>query len=298
MLIIFLTILSINNFKLSLLLEKAAFFSKNVHQRCIETLPKSTQNPQAYAALICGRNITDENLKSNLIKSSLIHLFVVSGSHLLLIDEVLLFLRIPFFLRFLLLGLYGLACHWQAPVVRAWIGITLKYIHSRFRLHLASDIYVFYFGLCSLMLFPEWISSRSLIMSWLAALALSVSGLWRLKNPIHRLMLQSLLIYIFMMPTLWGFGNLHPLSLVFNIILAPLVTFLLLPLAVISSVWPVAVKSFDSICQLFLWLSAQGSEPVVIEKSSAIAVPYLWLFLLGLHLGIHFLRIHIKRRRL
>jgi putative ABC transport system ATP-binding protein len=50
---------------------------------------------QRVASLICGEKLTDKSLKENLVKTSLIHIFVISGSHLILLDELLSILKIP-----------------------------------------------------------------------------------------------------------------------------------------------------------------------------------------------------------
>jgi competence protein ComEC len=297
MLIIFLFLLSANNDQFGYLLENATKLSANTHQLCLRSLPNNTENPQAYSALLCGKNITDEKFKLSLIKSSLIHLFVVSGSHLLLLEDFFIGMRIPFFLRFLLTGLYCLACNWQAPVVRAWVGLCARSLHKKSQLCLPADIFVFYSGLICLFLFPAWVSSRSLVMSWLAALALSIVRLTSVQKPLSRLLLQSTLIYLMMMPAVWGFGNLHPLSILFNIVLAPLVTFLLLPIALLSSVLNSWTPLFDKLCQLFFWLSEQGTEPVQIGSSEAISIEYLWVYIFASHLSIHFLRIYLMRTK-
>ena len=92
LLIILAMTLSISNS--SVMLKKLTSLARTTHDNCLHFLPKSSQNPQAHAALLCGENVTVEEIKSSLIRSSLIHLFVVSGSHLLLLEEIFIFLNL------------------------------------------------------------------------------------------------------------------------------------------------------------------------------------------------------------
>ena len=195
------------------------------------------------------------------------------------------------------MGAYGLACGWQAPIVRAWLGLCSRMISKKWYLFLPADYFVFVVGMICLMLFPDWISSRSLIMSWLAAMALAICSLLRIRNVPTRLLAQSTVIYLMMMPALWGFGNLHPLSIVFNIVLAPLVSFVLLPLALISSVITSWVPAFDKICDIFFWISTQGTEPIELVKTKPLDISTLWIFIFTSHICIHFLRVYLLRNK-
>lgn len=296
--LIFLSLLSLNNSKFTALLENASLFSEKAHKVCVDWTPILMSYPEILDALLCGKNITDETTQSLLIKSSLIHLFVVSGSHLLLINEILLRVRLPAIFRILGMGAYCFVCQWQAPVVRAWIGILTREGLRQKKIYLPSDLLVFFSGVLCLSFFPNWISSRSFLMSWLAALALSLGFLWQDKKIWQKLILSSTTIYLFMLPALWGFGNLHPLSIALNIFLAPLISFALFPLAILTSVLPFLTPLFSKGLDLFFFLSTHGAEPVQMQSSRPLPLQTLWILNLSLQFLIHLGRIQRKRRAL
>ncbi|MCX7978433.1 MAG: hypothetical protein N2578_05460, partial [Bdellovibrionaceae bacterium] len=89
------------------------------HRLCLSLIPSSPMNPH-LAAMICGAPLPPPAAKVWIL-SSLIHVFVVSGAHLVLIATVLQKLRMPWGLCTLLLGIYTALCHFQPPVVRAFV---------------------------------------------------------------------------------------------------------------------------------------------------------------------------------
>ncbi|MFM6927537.1 MAG: ComEC/Rec2 family competence protein [Bdellovibrio sp.] len=245
------------------------------------------------ASLICGEKLTDETLKENLVKTSLIHIFVISGSHLILLDELLSILKIPVLLRFLLLSFYSLIVGWQPPAVRALIALGTRMGLRKMRWHFPPDLLTLIAGLTTLALFREWWQSNSLLMSWCAALALCWVPILRIKNRMAALLLSQLAIYLFMIAPLWGFGSLHPLNLLFNIFLGPLVSFLLLPLAAISMVVPTLSFLFDSSYGLFSSLIAVMAEPIALKTSTPPSLGLLWCWILAWQVFFHGLRLRL-----
>ncbi len=271
------------------------------HHLCLQHLSLSDKVREAQAALLCGENIQDENLKNLLTRTSLIHLFVVSGSHLLILESLLLFCRAPLLLRLLFFAFYTLMCSLQAPLLRAFLALLLR-VGTRWRdRHWPNDLLILMAGVLCLLLCPEWASSRSLVMSWLAALALCFASLAHKNNPdgspLGKFLLPSFTVYLLMLPTLWGFGNLHPLGILFNVLLAPLVVFLLMPLAFLSALCSGADPWLLKSLNFFAWLSLHFSEPVQIEKTTLLEMSLLWIFIFSLHGVFHFWRLSLARRR-
>lgn len=277
------------------LLNNTTDFSVFFHEKCEEMVPKNTAARVSLAALVCGTNMQASPLQKDLLRSSLIHAYVVSGSHLILLDQFFGIFGIPLFLRFLILLLYSFCAGWQAPVVRALGGWLLNLIKARWRLSIPADLSVAMVGMACLALFPEWWNSLSLILSWCAALALSSVGLVRWRSAFTKVFCTQLIVFIFMSVPLWGWGNLHPLSLVFNLMLIPFISFVLLPLAVLTFFFHPLLFLFEHSEVLFSWILSKGTEPVVIHKSSTLPISHIWLWILFLHLAIHFGR--IKKRQ-
>jgi competence protein ComEC len=258
-------------------------------------VPKNSAARVSLAALVCGTNMQASPLQKDLLRSSLIHAYVVSGSHLIMLDQFFGIFGIPVILRFLILLLYSFSAGWQAPVVRALASWLLLATRHRLRIFIPADLAVALAGMGCLILFPDWWGSLSLILSWCAALALSSVGLFHFRHAFARVFFTQLIVFIFMCVPLWGWGNLHPLSVVFNLMLIPYISFVLLPLAILSFMFHPLLFLFEHSEGFFSWILAHGTEPVVVSKSSALPTSSIWLWILFLHLIIHFIR--LKKRQ-
>ncbi|MBX3041562.1 MAG: ComEC/Rec2 family competence protein, partial [Bdellovibrionaceae bacterium] len=173
-----------------------AELSPHIHNLCLSSLPTTSFHP--LHSLLCGASVKDGELKQLLRASGLLHLFVVSGAHLIWLEHLLARLNAPFALRLSGWTLFSLACGWQPPVVRAWVGLLLIKLEPRWTPALRSDQHVLLSGLTTLILFPSWGDSLSLALSWVAAFSLSLPfprG-WRGE------LLKCFAVWIFLMPFL------------------------------------------------------------------------------------------------
>ncbi|MEK2645948.1 ComEC/Rec2 family competence protein [Bdellovibrio sp. BCCA] len=277
----------------SSLLTNTSALASTFQQKCVQILPKNFEHHTSLASLVCGEKITDAELKENLSKTSLIHIFVISGSHLILLDELLSIFKIPVIVRFLFLGSYSLVSGWQAPAVRAFLGLGLREVFRRRHLHLPADLGVLATGFTTLILFPGWWNSLSLQMSWCAALALSTSSALRIKNAFARAVFSQVAIFFFMSAPLWGLGSLHPLSILYNLFLAPVVSYILLPLSFLAAAFSPFLILFEKVMGFFNDALIVLSEPIEIHKRSLPSVGLLWTWILGWHCVMHFLRLHL-----
>lgn len=273
------------------LLKNTSHRAQDFHKKCLHLLPQSTSHPEALAALTCGQKITHSVLQETLSKTSLIHIFIVSGSHLILLDQLLSILKIPSFLRFLLLSIYSLAVGWQAPAVRALIGLGSKQLLRHSSFHFPTDLIVLLTGLITLTLFPAWWSSLSLQMSWCAALALSLPSLLRLQGSWQKVFFTQITIWFFMSVPLWGLGSLHPLSLIYNIFIGPIVAYILLPLSILSLLFHPLVQYFDFTMSLFNFWLPKIIDPIELKNHTLLHTGVVWTWIFSLHLGLHFLRL-------
>lgn len=279
----------------SILLKNTSQAAIVLQQKCEQILPSDAHHAKILASLVCGQNLTDAELKNNLTKTSLIHIFIISGSHLVFLNEFLSFFRIPVFVRLLLMGIYSMATGWQPPAVRALLSVFFRTFLQYLKYSFPGDLIILISGLGLLIIFPDWWTSLSLVMSWCAALALGLTPLFKIKNKVATFILTNAMIFLFMLLPLWGVGALHPLSIVYNITLAPVVSFILLPLAFLSvlvnpllSIFDFALSCFETSLKLF-------SEPVFTSSTHNLPIQYLWLWIFICHLFFHLLRIHFYR---
>ncbi len=279
------------------LLKNTSMMSEHFHEKCLQILPTRAKHHASLASLVCGEKITDQELKIDLSKTSLIHIFVVSGSHLLLIDELLSILKIPVYLRFLFLGIYSLLVGWQAPAVRALCGLGVRILLLRKSLPFPNDLIVALTGFGVLTLFPAWWNSLSFLMSWCAALALCWPSLLRIQSSWVRAFVSQISIFLFMSAPLWGLGSLHPLSVIYNLFLAPVVSYILLPLGFIVTALNSLTFVFDFAMDFFIRVLPLLSEPIELKKGVTPTIGTLWGWIFSWHIIFHFLRLRLWQGR-
>jgi competence protein ComEC len=264
-------------------------------QKCGQILPQQSQNKAILDSMLCGQNLKNEELKENLTKTSLIHIFIISGTHLILFDKFLFFLKIPELLRFLFLSIYSLMIGWQPPAVRALIALVTRAVFRKFNFRFPVDLIVLIAGLLTLIFFPTWWKSLSLLMSWCAALALCWTSTLKIKNKLISVLISNLTIFIFMTVPLWGIGNLHPLSILYNIFLAPAVSFILLPLAFFTLAFHPLLKIFDFFIFAFNKIMVLISDPILTTQAKPPSIEFLWIWIFSLHIFFHIIRLYLYR---
>lgn len=270
-----------------------SFLGEELQKVCHHMLPAQSSEAFSLDALVCGSKIQSRQHKNALLSTGLIHGFVVSGSHLLVLTEFLLRLGWNLKLRILTLTLFTFWTGFQPPCCRSLMQILFS--HYRPRENHRSDHSVFLCGLMLLILFPQWITSLSLQLSWAAALALSVAGqLWEDRPPPFRLFFSSSLIYVFIFPLLAVVNPSHPVTILWNILLGSVLNLFLFPLSALAYLHPWPLWIFEQIMPYFwhLLFELQQQAPLPFQANSVPA----WLWIIFLHSGAHWLLTYMRRK--
>lgn len=298
MLLLFLLIFSL--FMLSLVrlsaFEICSDVVKKAHSICLQGLPNSSTPSPELKALVCAESFSSLSDSKIYISSGLIHLFVVSGAHLLIIEKILTrFLPRSLLLKLALMSLYALACGLNPPVTRALFAAYLSAFLSEKNIHWPGDYRVLVCGFLCLTFNPLWITSMSLQMSWLAALLTSgLSHLFTQSSAFFR----QILFYIFFFPILVFAQIPGPLTILMNLLLAPALEYVLFPLGLLTwffndlfLLFNITVRALRSI------LTLSGSD---INFQTAHRPTQLillnWIFILTLHVCIHAMSVYKKRK--
>lgn len=192
-----------------------------------------------HQALVCGSPLPNDSFLSQLLQVGLIHMLVVSGAHLGFLQSFFRLLRIPDALTWVFLCLYTLFTGAQPPVLRA---LVQRWFDFPTRMH-----QVFWAGIFCLGVFGF---SYSLLLSWLATLGVLWPG-----GRERGLYKQALLIYSVMIPALFSLGTQHPLSVVWNVLVAALLGWGLLPASMIAPLHPWLALFSEWLWHLFLALT-------------------------------------------
>jgi len=292
-------------------LETLMPLSKKAHNLCLSLISENSSVTDSLSALVCGQNLDSFEKTSLYIQTGLIHLFVVSGSHLILMNHFLkkimtsrqslpckeqalqtLFLQQPssqslFFqtLRWLLLILYAAVCEFNPPVTRSllslivsdYLAVKIKYWSRSYCLLLA--------GLISLTLQPTWVSSLGLQMSWLAALAIETNQHIFTDKKTVATQMTFFLCYLFIF-ALFGFPQLS--VIVSSFILTPFLELILFPLAFLCLVFPFFIHIFAALEKGLLLLLQNLEFYITPSTFQWVHLEILnWTLIVLLHLFLH-----------
>lgn len=274
------------------LLDNFTFLSNEAHQFCLDLLPTNPQTGPALQALVCGHNFESLETSQLYLSSGLIHLFVVSGSHLILAEKVLssLFriwpMKYSSTMIICCLFLFCIVCQMNPPVVRSFLGICLGLYLSREHKHWPRDYIILIAGLLCLSLKPEWTTSLGLQMSWLAALAIHINERILSRRPklLHQLTFYALFIFSF---SCLGFPTFTALLTCF--FFSPVLEFVLLPLAFLTIPFPALDVVFEKIILALNYVLAHmelSTSLILSDMQETLIIN--WFVILGLHLALHF----------
>lgn len=276
-------------------LQKELFpWTSKMHALCLQWVNRGSELDFIYRSLVCGHRLPEGSFYESLRVMGLLHLMVISGTHLLFLEKILsrlLFWLSPssFFKRtfiVIILGLYAGIGSLKPPVVRAFLSLIVSQFNRSWKCHWPGHQRAFITGSLCLALFPHWGSSYSLILSWGASLSLSLAKGFR----------REIWCFLLLYPLLLPLAPQALTNLFFHWVFSPFLSYLLFPLSLFVSLFPdlrfigdglwKGVDFFFSILRLSLPPLGEGIR---------IPLFFLWLYLISLHFLVYFVRVYWKR---
>ncbi len=265
-----------------------------LHQTCINLLPKNPETQATLNALVCGHNFESFQIAHLYTSSGLIHLFVVSGSHLILIYKFLefIFKQINILhskkIIFPVLFLYCAICLFNPPIVRSFLGLLIFDILKQKIKYWPKDYVLLLVGLICLALNPNWMTSLSLQMSWLAALAIEMNRRFLGRS---NSLLKQLPFYAFYLFTFSALGFPQVSVLIIALFFTPVLEFILLPLAFLVLAFPFLDSVFAVVIDILNFvLSLMELSTSELTTSFQTSILLNWCLILSLHFILHFYR--------
>ena len=291
-LIISLLIISLFRFSVHEILAPVA---KTAHLFCLNNLPDSSLSIAELKALVCAENFTNLSDSQFYISSGLIHLFVVSGAHLVLIENLLNKITSSRFLVFIVLIIYGFACGLNAPIVRCLIAFTLNLYLIEKNIHWPAHFKLLIIGSISLSFNYNWITSLSLQMSWIAAFLVVLGNNFFKDNSSF---FKQSLFFITLLPTLVFFQIPSPVVILTNLVLAPILEFILFPLGLLVLFFNFLSPLFDFLILSFRLILQKLELDFQIQTTELPAnlVFFNWCLILTLHAVFHLVYVNKKRK--
>lgn len=203
------------------------YFSSEWHAQCLALAPPGTHKI-LYQALICAHKSGSSSSLLLFKDLGMIHIFVVSGAHLLFLSRILTiisFNKINKSAKLTLLFLYLVICQFPLPAVRAWVFLLFRFLNKAFDLNTPLLFQILLSVICCLFIQNTVSLPNSLLLSWLACVALS--------STTHSFT-QSVVCFTLLYPVLMQWAAPPILSIILNCFLAPIIGGLLFPLSFFS----------------------------------------------------------------
>lgn len=220
-----------------------ADFTRPFHRTCLNIGPPRLENSDdsdraMIRSLICGERMKlsfDDQRPWRYL--GLVHLLVVSGGHLLILASVIELLGFKRYgaLYWLSLISFALMNNLDPPVLRSLIGLWLT-PRLRRRGWRSSETLVLTAWMCAPFL-ASFQELGSLLMSFSAALAIRFVNDNRAEFAHQKIWIEiatQVTIWWLMLPTLARLSIVHPIASLTNIVLAPLLGWILVPSALIA----------------------------------------------------------------
>lgn len=257
------------------------------HQFCIAQAPHSEWK-SFYLAIVCAEPLPESGFKHALKLSSLLHMIVVSGTHLIVLEQILKKIsefapKIRALIPFVILGFVFITLL-SPPAIRALMHYFITKTNTNKKLFLRPVQLSWLSTLLVLAVFPEWIYSLSLLLSTAASLGVSL-----IFNSHVSLIKKHTLIYLFMALFLLPIGIPHPLSILFNVVLVPVFGGILFPLSLICFFIPCLTFITDflwDVLSRFLQTLTMGLAPLY-QSEVNLGILWIGLFFLQFYLALY-----------
>lgn len=292
-----LTIAALNRISVYSLLQPVILF---FHQSCLNRLPEASSALPELRALVCGENFSGASSSQIYISTGLIHLFVVSGAHLLVLEKILsmgdfLSRKRNALIIFSVLFIYTLACEMNPPISRSFISMMFTMLLSVHHLRWPMSYRLLLAGLATLAINPQWVASASLQLSWIAGLVVSINTLYFSKRSFY---FKQFLYFIFLWPLLIYLSVPSYFTIFVNLIFTSLLEFILFPLGLLTWLLPFLHVLFDQVIALLtfmLRLLEFNFQPQQFLQVAQLTTTG-WFVILILHFCLHLTEIDHRRR--
>ena len=204
-----------------------------LHQLCLQRVSAEDPWTPIYSALVCGKRLAEGEIKKTFIALGIIHLMVISGAHLILLERVWAFLpsfRFKTLILVLFLFAYSLSAGLKPPVLRALFSLLLSRLNRELKLFWSPYWRVQISGMLCLLCQGAWFHSLSLQLSWIASMGMSNPYMSRLKS--------CCITFMLILPVVSSWSALHPLSIIINWFVVPLAGGVMLPLSLLIVPFP------------------------------------------------------------
>lgn len=266
-----------------ILLKLSSFTTESVHLLCVQACSLSDHR-DLVEAIVCGESLISKSDRQIFERSGLIHLLVVSGSHLIVLDSLLSFF-VPNSVRALLLLTYGAAANFQPPILRSLVFLFFNWVNEQSGLRLARWQLTTLSGFLVVPFCSTHWSLLSLCLSWCAALSLDLVA-QRKRTLLAKIIEHTSLFSLIAIPLAF-IAVPHPFVALTNLCFSSLFSLMLFPASLVTHLTQELSLVCESIWDLTLWIIGSAARLVplpahVSVNPKHVSYGFAWIFALTL----------------
>lgn len=269
---------------------KIQYFFSNYYDSYFSNLSSSY-----LKALVLGdKNDLDDQVKKDINNLGISHLFVVSGLHVSLLIGIITKIMNKLFKKTKIVNLvstvilifYALITNLMVSVLRVVLGFIIKNLNQEYHLHLKNLDILSVVAILLLLINPYFLFRSSFILSFGLTYALLIgSMLLQDQNFLKSLVKMSLYCQIISLPLVYNFSNkINLLSVFFNLIFVPFVSYIFLPVSLIISFLPFLNRGYELVIKLFEWLVSLATKISVYINFPTVDVGYILIFFIIIYI--------------
>ncbi len=270
------------NIKITFKAEKIEIIKNNKQfkYKIINKLNKKIDNYKSkkyMQSLILGNNIIDEEIKESYQQNGISHLLAISGMHILILSGTLLFIlnkilknqNISYIVIMLFLIIYMSITNFTPSIVRAILMFIVMTIKKQLNLKIESKMVLILIFCVFLLINPNYIYNLGFLLSFITSFYIMLFNkiTKQYNTKLQKSFVISLIAFLASSPIIINnFFSLNLLSPLINLVLAPLISDLIYPLSLISLV----IKPVDDI--LFLLITFFENISLKLNKINFLTI--------------------------
>lgn len=224
-------------------------FNYRIKNMIIYRINKLSNSNYLNAFILGDTSLIDDNIKNSYQINGISHLFAISGMHVTLFSTLILYLLkkisknniLNKIILTLFLLIYAFLANFTPSIMRTVLFFILISINEVFNLNIKTSNLLILTCLCLLFYNPFYIYNMGFIFSFVITFYLIIFSelINNHKNYLVKLLITATISFLASLPiVINNFFSINLLSIMFNLLFVPLVSYIIFPLTLITFIFP------------------------------------------------------------
>ena len=251
--------------------------NKNIYYFIKQKLITYLDNPYLSTFIIGDKSKISKEITTSYQKNGISHLFAISGMHITLLSSIILKilkkLKVAetkrYFITSIILLLYLAITNFSASILRGVLFFILFSINKIYYFYIKPTNLFLIATSITLLINENFIFDIGFLYSYSISLALIIMAPHiTSKNYFKTLLKTSLVAFIVSLPiSLYNFYEINLLSIIYNLIFVPFVSYIVFPLSLITFIFPITLPIFSLTIIILEKLSLTLSKVTILTFS-------------------------------